>query len=111
MKSNLSMTEFQKLCQKAEPVVFIYDTENQSNSSNHIKVVQKYSEVIFMLNPNEICFKNEFGTLCFGRVKSIEHHDNSQMVGDVFSIICGNTYNSDEDVSYTILVDSKMSKL
>lgn len=102
----LTITEFQKYCKKVAPVSFIYDTNNQINGvRENLKMVSKYSDIIFLLNPNRICLKNDCGTLCFDRVKLIRFYDEEQMVGKVFSIICGNKNNSDFDISYTILMD------
>lgn len=104
----LSMTGFRRVCEKIAPVSFIFDTENQPNGVNKdVKMVMRYSDVVFMLNPNRICFKNETGTLCFNRVKSIRYHDEPEMIGEIFSIVCGNTHSENTDVSYTIVADRK----
>ncbi|MDO5547453.1 MAG: hypothetical protein Q4F79_03105 [Eubacteriales bacterium] len=104
----LSMTGFRKICEEIAPASFIYDTENQPGGTNKdAKMVMRYSDVAFMLNPNRICFKNDAGTLCLNRVKSIRCHDNTEMVGQVFSIVCGNAKNTNSDVSYTIIADTE----
>lgn len=104
----LSMTGFRKMCEKIAPVSFIFDTENQPDGIHKdAKLVMRYSDVIFMMNPNRICFKNEMGTLCFNRVKSIRYHDDKDMVGEVFSIVCGSTDGKTADISYTIIADRK----
>lgn len=104
----LSMTGFRKKCEEIAPASFIFDTENQPGGVNKdAKMVTRYSDVVFMLNPNRICFKNEAGTLCFNRVKSIRYHDDPDTVGEVFSIVCGNTQNENTDVSYNIIADAK----
>lgn len=105
----LSMTGFRKVCEEIAPVSFIFDTENQPNGVNKdAKMVMRYSDVIFMMNPNRICFKNEMGTLCFNRVKSIRYYDGQDAVGETFSIICGNLQNENADVSYTIIAEQKI---
>lgn len=105
---NLTLTGFKNLCKKITPTSFIYDTENQPRGiKENVKMTARYSDVIFMLNPNRICFKGETGTLCFDRVKLIRHYDDAQTVGEVFSIVCGNTQNTNADVSYTIIADAK----
>lgn len=104
----LSMTGFRKLCEQIAPVSFIYDTENQPGGmTKDVKMTMRYSEVAFMLNPNRICFKNEGGVFCLNRVKLIRCHDSTEMVGRIFSIVCGNAKNTNADVSYTIIADKK----
>lgn len=106
----LSMTGFRKVCEEIAPASFIFDTENQPGGANKdAKMIMRYSDVVFMLNPNRICFRNEMGTLCLNRVKSVRYHDASDMVGDVFSIVCGNSQNENADISYTIVADRKIS--
>lgn len=103
----LSIREFQKFCTMAYPAVFCYDASNQRNGDcMDIKFISKYSEVITMMNPNRICFRNECGTLCLNRVKSIRYHD-EQQIGDVFSIVCGDKNEDSHDTCCTIVVDKK----
>lgn len=107
----LSVTGFRKICEEIAPVSFIIDTENQPGGANKdVKMVMRYSDVVFMLNPNRICFKNEIGTVCFNRVKSIRYHDDPNTIGEIFSIVCGNAHSENEDISYTIVVDKKFPK-
>lgn len=102
----LTVMEFQKYCNEVAPVSFIFDTNNQINGTcSNPKIISRYSDIIFLLNPNRICLKNDCGTITFDRVKSIRFYDEEQMVGKVFGIICGDRKNSDADISYTILMD------
>lgn len=104
----LSITGFKKMCEKISPATFIFDTENQPwVSDRHLKMVARYSEMICMLNPNRICFKNNHDTLCLNRVKAIRYHDDDESVGETFSIICGNSKTDNVDVSYVIVADKK----
>lgn len=102
----LTMCEFKNYCKEIVPASFVFDTENQINGLNEdIKMKGMYSDVIIMLNPNRICFKNESGVMCFNRVKMIRHHNSNEMVGEVFSIVCGNSNDTNQDKSYIIIVD------
>ena len=104
------MTDFREFCEEIKPSTFVFDTDNQPNGvDNDIKVATRYSDVVFMLNPNRICFKNDNGTLCLNRVKLIKYNDDLKGIGKVFSIVCGNRYNKDEDTSYTIIADKEIS--
>lgn len=102
----LSVIEFQRVCQQIAPATFIFDTENQSGNAN-VKMVSRYSDVVFMLNPNRICLKNECGTLCFDRVNVVRYFDDKPTVGAIFDIVCGDSDDSSSHTSYTIVVDSK----
>lgn len=105
----LSVTGFRKVCQEISPASFIFDTENQVGYlDTDVKIVSKYSDVIFMLNPNRICFKNENGTVCFNRVKYVRYYDDKRDMGNIFSIVCGNAKDENADVSYTIIADEKI---
>lgn len=102
----LSMMEFKNLFDDVKSVTFVYDTSNQPNGMcEDIKIVSRYSEMICMLNPNRICFKNDSNTICFDRVKTIRYHDGECCVGNIFSIVCGNTTNNKDDKTCIIIAD------
>lgn len=102
----LSITDFKKMCESIAPTSYVFDTENQPNGmSERAKFTQRYSDVVFMLAPNRICFKNNTGTLCFNGVKSIWYHDDERHVGEIFNITCGVLDNDSADISYTIIAD------
>ena len=103
----LTINGFKKKCEEIVPASFIYDTENQANKDRHIQIIQRYAEVICMMNPNRICFKGESGTLCLSRVKSIRYHDDPENIGEIFSIVCGNSLDVNSDTSFTIIADPK----
>ena len=95
----LTMTEFKKICSKICALVFVYDTDNQKETYRNLKIVNKFTEVIIMLNPNRICFRNPGGTMCINNVLYVDRHD-PKSVGEVFDIVCS-------DAVYTIIADRK----
>lgn len=98
----LSMSEFRNLCQNLSPSTYVFDTSKQNTTLFHYSdIISEYTDVIFMLNPNRICFKNSNGTLCFNRVKEIIHSKNCDST-DVFRIVCENDFQNSTDFSYTI---------
>lgn len=103
----LSITGFRKKCEEIVPASFVYDTGNQANKPANMQIIQRYAEVICMMNPNRICFKGENGTLCLSKVKSIRYHDDPDNIGEIFSIVCGNSLDVNADVSFTIIADPK----
>lgn len=111
MVKNLSVTEFQRVCEQIAPVTFIFDTENQSDNTR-LKMVSRYSDMIFMLSPNRICLKNNYGTLCFDRVSSIRYFDDRPSIGAVFDIICESYFEGNSTpISYTIIADRKNTSM
>ncbi len=102
----LSMLKFKEMCEKISPATFIFDTENQPNGMNSDwKFVGRFSSIIFTLNPNRICLKNENCSLCLNRVKSIRFHNEMDAVGHIFSIICGNMHDNEQDITCTIIAE------
>lgn len=107
----LTVTEFGKFFGRNN-VVFAYDTENQPNGElQRVKIVQKYTRMVYMLNPNRIMFSNEQGTICFNGVKYIRlYNNNDTPCYFLFSIVCGNRMNSESDFSYTFIADRVSEK-
>lgn len=102
----LSMMDFKKMCESIAPASFVFNTENQPNGmSEKAKFVQRYTDVIFMLAPDRICFKNDIETLCFSGIKSIRYNDDEKHVGEIFNITCGILDDNSADISYTIIAD------
>jgi len=100
----LSVTEFKFFCERNAPMLFIFDTENQSGGEPMIKVAQRYNIMTHMLNPNCIMFANDQGTFCLYGVKYIELNEDNT-VGYLFDVVCGSRRNDDENISYTFVAD------
>ena len=103
---NISMLKFKKMCEEHGPSVFSFDLRNQNSCLfQSIELTSVFTEMSMMFNPNRICLKNNSGTICFNRVKSINYYDESQAFGMVFGIVCGNGLVKSDDVVYKIIVD------
>ena len=108
----ISVTEFKKISDEITFAIFIFDSENQPTNDGIVKIVERYDEMVTMLNPNRICFKNKTGVLCLNQVKYILHHNDTDRYGHVFSIVCGNLNDDDNNKTYVIMVDENFkSKL
>lgn len=104
----LSITEFKNFYDENEPMTFIFDTENQPNGETQdVKIVQRYIQTAFMLNPNRLMFANSRGTFCLNRVKYIRLYKETSIQGYLLSVVCGAKDNSSDDTSYTFLADPK----
>lgn len=105
---NISMLKFKKMCEDASPSIYSFDLQNQASIHlQSIELVSVFTEISMMFNPNRICLRNNSGTICFNRVKSINYYDESQAFGMVFGIVCGNGPGGGDDVVYKIIVDKK----
>lgn len=105
----LSITQFRSLCEKTNTTEYIFDTKNQNGGENEdVKQSVRYSEMVVMLSPGRICFKNPNGILCFDRVKSIIYNEDLTSTCSSFNIICGNIKNSEEDSSYIMLAQKNI---
>lgn len=106
----ISMLQFRKLCETAAPVVYSFDMANQKTADfESVQITTVFPQISMMFNPNRICLKNDFGTVCFNRVKSITYYDDAAAGGMVFGIVCGNApdHASKPDSEYKIIVDRK----
>ena len=103
---NISMLKFKKMCEEYGPSIFSFDIQNQDSCFlQSIELTSVFTEMSMMFNPNRICLKNNSGTICFNRVKSINYYDESQAFGMVFGIVCDNGLINSDDVVYKIIVD------
>lgn len=106
----ISMLQFRKLCEAAAPVVYSFDMANQKTADfESVQITTVFPQISMMFNPNRICLKNDFGTVCFNRVKSITYYDDAAAGGMLFGIVCGNApdHSSKADCEYKIFVDKK----
>lgn len=104
----LSIMEFKEWCDTTKPSSYHFSTENQEGEYQRktLGVSQGFSNIIFIVNPDTICLLNDMGTCRFDMVERIERNDDvHNQVGWVFNIICKKFYNSDEEISYTIVAD------
>lgn len=100
----LSVTGFKNFYNNNTPAIFIFDTENQPNGDlEDVKTVQRYTNMACMLNPNRIMFANEQGNIVLNGVKCVRIYEGS--MGYLVSIVVGNKNDSDNDMSYTFIMD------
>lgn len=105
----LSVTEFDRMAKQIAPVVYVYDSDNQSwFDDSPGKIVAKYNRVVCMLNPNSVCFVGHDGTLCLDDVQEVL----CESEGGIYmklEIKCRNLTDAKRDVSYVILVDRRQN--
>ena len=106
----ISMLQFRKMCEAAAPVGYSFDMSNQKTTDfESVQMTTVFPQISMMFNPNRICLKNDFGTICFNRVKSITYYDDAAACGMLFGIVCGNAadHANKADCEYKIFVDKK----
>ena len=103
----LSLSEFRTFCGEICPREYIYDTANQprENVDGTLNVSARYHTMLISMHPNAICFKNDSSFICFEDVKKVRIELESDQIGTVFTILCGNTDNDACSKSYRILAD------
>lgn len=105
MIKSLSMTEFKNVCEQLSFNDYVFVSENQewSKISHSAKVKLCFTNMITMLNPNTIWFKDSDSFLQLGMVKKINMTEEDTILGTIFTIICGNPKDKLNDISYTII--------
>lgn len=92
-----SMTQFKKYCDKHAGATFTYDSRNDVSrigtnfhyaaDSYKVSHIGYYDNVIIMLNPNRVCFKNKYAAVIFDCVEKILLESGAF---DTIHIICKN---------------------
>lgn len=102
----LSIQDAQKYFSELNPRYYLFSTENQKKHlyPNCISMVTRYTEVIFSMFTNRICFKNGENMLCFSSVKYIKI-DETPCIGTPFYIICDDNDRKSKENVFTFLAD------
>lgn len=100
----LSVWEFKEYCDNLSPRRYIFNSENQewSRVEDTIRIKVEFGNMIISFNPNTIYLKSKNDFISLERVKYVKLSEKS-LLGEVFTIVCGNSLNSLSDKSYTII--------
>lgn len=106
MKKKISVRELRSYYEKHKPSCICYQTENQDRyrASDPCKLKMSFPVMLIFENPNLICLKSSGNTMSFDRVKSVEIDTDSSVLGDVFTLFCGDFNTDDYDITYTLVV-------
>lgn len=100
---DLTLTRFRQICNKTEPLKFVYDTDNQiGGKTNDLKMLLFFTKVVVSLAPNCICFQGDGGTLRLDRVKAIRIAEGYGVYDIIFCIDCGNLNDENDDKTYVV---------
>lgn len=103
---NLSVREFKEECDSLSPKQFIFSSENQvwERIEHTAKLKMVFSVMMIAFNPNVIWLEGSDCHLCLDGVKSIKKSEERSILGEVFTIVCGDLRTAINDVEYTIIV-------
>ena len=102
----LSLSEFSRLCKDLHPSFYVLDTRNQQQKmAGYVSAVARYQFMLIQYNPNSICFRNDSSCICFEHVKYVRINQEIRTVGTVFTIVCGDSDSSLNDMLYTMIID------
>lgn len=101
----LSIRQFSDFLAKLPQYRIIYDSVNQDwcTVGETMKIKHEFDNIKISFNPNTIYLCSYFGTMRFERVKHITM-DEPSILGEVFTIVCGDFSSNDNNKSYTIIV-------
>ena len=99
----LTTYEFEEYCNTRKPKCFTYSTSNQPDSKmDCAQFSLRFSKVITILQPNQICFVSDDNSVRIGPVLRVQIDDEQEGIGTIIRIICGNKRFTR---SYTWLMD------
>lgn len=102
--NKLSVWEFEQLCTSRTHLMYTFESSMQPSKSTLPFFNYRFIglEVVCILHPNIICFKNGNQFVRFGNVKSVEIISDDSDNGLVFDIICGNNTQNSEQSKYRL---------
>lgn len=104
----LTLSEFEKFFNDAKPRNVIYDTKSQAwhDDRDTLSIVCSYQKMLVFSHPNCISFKGAGQSMCLDGVKYVQIHEYSNpRVGLVFTVICGDKWNNENDIGYTFVTN------
>lgn len=105
LTKEMTLTEFSKFCADMSPVNITFDSEGQTWFSGNTNVLLRFSKVVAILCPDELCFLSGDGCFCLRRIKNIKVSPLKQGVGNKAVVTCV-MYGNDEEVDYTFVIDA-----
>ena len=104
----ISLSEFRDYCADRHFNNFIFSSENQARRSveSSISMSLKFNTIKFVFNPNIIYLKNIYNDdfLKLNRVKVIKISEESSLLGEVFTVVCGDSSEESNDKEYTLIL-------
>ena len=105
MKKLLSLPEFRDYCDTISFNKIIYSSDNQSWNcvSSLISTELVFNRMLMTFNPNIIHLNNGENSLHLIRVKAVKIHEVHCMLGEVFTVVCGDSLGELNDKEYTLV--------
>ena len=87
----LTTYEFEEYCKARKPKCFIFSTSNQpDNEMECMRFSIRFSKVITILQPNQICFVSGDNSVRLGPVLRVQIDEDNKEIGTIVRIVCGN---------------------
>lgn len=101
----LSLPEFRDYCGAHHFNRIIYSSANQTQRSVDATTSANFvfNRMIMTFNPNIIHLKSGENSLSLNKVKAIRLSDEESLLGKVFTVICGDSLNKNNDKEYTLI--------
>ena len=101
----LSLPEFKDYCCAHTFDKIIYSSVNQVwySIDTTISANFVFNNMIMTFNPNIIHLKSEENSLSLKKVKVIRLHDEESLLGKVFTVVCGDSFCSNNNKEYTLI--------
>lgn len=100
----LSLSEFRDYCAMLSFGTIIFSTDNQSWNcvDSTVAAGLVFNKMTMTFNPNIIHLSTKRNSIQFKKVKAIKLHENKCLLGEVFTIICGDLTKAN-DIEYTLI--------
>lgn len=101
----LSLPEFRDYCEEYIFDKIIYSSVNQPSHSidttSSMSLV--FDKMLMTLNPNIIHLKGGGSSLRLNKVKYIKIHEDELLIGNIFTVLCGNSLDNKADTEYILI--------
>ena len=101
----LSLQEFRDYCGAHHYDRIIYSSANQTQHSIDATTSANFvfNRMIMTFNPNIIHLKSGENYLRLNKVKAVSLSDEESLLGKVFTVVCGDSFNKNNDREYTLI--------
>lgn len=105
------LKDFRNFCStKLIGYTFLFSQDNQAweTIENTMRLELCFDQVVTIMNPNMILFKNKFDSVRFDRVKYVIINSVEEMGDFVINIVCGGNIKNPGNRCYTMVASKKL---
>lgn len=86
-----------------ERIIYSSDNQIQHSIDATISANFVFNSMIMTFNPNIIYLKSGENSLRLNKVKAVRLSDEESLLGKVFIVVCGDSFNKNNDKEYTLI--------